>query len=118
MDTERIIEELRPIADKLGEGAEALWTYALTEVYASAVTNAVVALMFLLFTIALVKLALYCQRREVGCHDDNMLWAFLSWAGVAMTGFATLLGTIKSARMFYNPEWYAIRFIMERFIGS
>lgn len=111
---DRVIEELRPIADKLGEGAEFLWQTLIRQMYIRGVISVVVGTILLTFAVIVAPKAIRRWSRE---REDNkmrsmwsteMLLAF--WSGLIPTVVA-FIGVLQALTYgiprLINPAYYA-----------
>lgn len=112
----RLLNELKPVADKLGQGAEYVWEVAYRQVYVSAAGMILAAIV----VAALAKLFWHMRAQQyenMKTADSYSRSSHQMVAGmntilsiVSAAGSATLL--VSALMRFANPGFYAIKSLM------
>lgn len=113
---DRIIEELRPLADKLGEGAEFLWRTLMLQIYVRGIVSAILCLTIIGLYIKFVPRAYKAFRDGgTGVYSWTAEKTVGCW-GVFGGGIATALSFIflitYSIPRLINPAYYALHEIL------
>lgn len=121
-----VIEAIKPVADKIGEGAAHLYEVYTKQMVAEAIFAGIwviISLFLLIFVTAVLS-------RKV-THQDKRVSRFVAWTndtdGFAIVGFVVfyvLLGIVFSASLYdatlksINPEYYAVERIIDQVKGE
>lgn len=122
-NTERIIKELRPIADKLGEGAERVYELAVRQAIARGIGYLIVAVVLAAAVVVCIKAARWCRagfteakankdRYDYGAGDGYMFGGCAAVVGAIGSGIASLSFIYSAVLIFVNPQWAGIQEIM------
>lgn len=117
-----IDEVLRKLIDFLQGASPLVWQALIKQVYVEASARLAWAIGCGVVTYFLFKLV-NSQKAEYEkeCSDGRFLqdsaWAWL-YAGIACTAIASFGLAVSSFMWFFNPEFYAIRFILQNIGGG
>lgn len=113
---DRIITELRPLADKLGEGAEFLWRTLLIQVYVRAIVSAIICLTIIGLYVKFVPRAWVAFRDGYSGYNGWGGEKTAGFWGVFPAGVLTIVAFIVlvtySVPRFINPAYYALHEIL------
>jgi hypothetical protein len=123
-DVERIIEELRPIAEKLGEGAVEVYRLAVRQAFAHGFANLIAALLCIAICVTAVVLGLKFYRKFDELYDRKQRSYDREGAGFAfvagLCGFAAIISAVVGMTFLFqaililvNPKWAAIQEILK-----
>lgn len=114
-DVERIIEELRPLAEKLGDGAVEVYKLAVRQAIARGVGLIMLALAFLAATVIALGVVRKCRTLWVQAQDkgryegEGYLVGGVVAGVVAAVCTGTTVGLLYSAMLILiNPKWAAV----------
>lgn len=114
---DRVINELRPLAEKLGEGAEHLWAILIKQMVIRGVVSIVVGVLLVTLAAVVVPKAVRSWKeansKRASYWTADMYMAF--WVGL----FATIAGVIGGIHALtygiphlINPAFYALHEIL------
>ena len=116
---DRLIEELGPVTEKLGEGAERVYRLAVRQAMVEGVLDILAAIFFAILVYISYRVVLYAHG-EVQ-KDELSGWApggvFVALGGVTFI-FAVVIYLSEGIRNLINPHWAAFEIIMETVVGS
>jgi hypothetical protein len=106
-------QEILQLIDELKSLAPALWEVLVRQVYTEAWMQVVGAVVQLLFSgaMAWAAKAVYEQRDD----EDLSFWGFAIFAITSIGSLVVAFGWSipNAAKMFYNPNYYAIKMIID-----
>lgn len=114
---DRIIEELRPLADKLGEGAEFLWQTLMLQMYVRATVSALATLTILGIYVKFAPRAWVAFRDGKGgpytvWSTEKVAGAWFLFGGGVLAVISFLVLVTYSIPRFINPAYYALHEIL------
>jgi hypothetical protein len=105
--------------DLLKTVSPVIWQAFIKQAYSEAISYLVWALITGVGFFFLVKLFLFSTREYK--KDKYSDWDIGKWcalAGSIIAGFISVSTLITAIQWFANPEFYAIRFLLEKFTGN
>lgn len=115
---DRVIEELRPVADKLGEGAEYLWETLIRQMIIQGVISIVIGIVLITVATIVIPRAYRAWvtargERRYDLWNTTMITSF--WIGLlpliaAIFGFFHMF-TVGIPKLI-NPSYYALQEIL------
>lgn len=117
-----IDEVLKRLIEFLQGASPLVWSALIKQVYIEALARLAWAVGLLVITFLLVKLVNFQKKAYEEKYNDGRFfsdseWAWL-WAGVAATGIASFALIVSALMWFANPEFYAIRYVIEKIGGG
>ena len=112
-------DALQQVIDFLKTASPVIWQTLIRQVYSEAISYLVWAFVLGGISFALAKLFIYGTKQLD--EDTYSVWNLWRWVCVVVSGFAglTSFGILVSAiQWFANPEFYAIRFLLDRLTGN
>lgn len=106
----------------LKEASPLVWSALVKQVYIEASAKIAWAVGFLIVSLLIFKLVQYKKAEYDKEYDDGKFLTDCEWAwgyaGVALAGVLSFDHFVSAAMWFANPEFYAIRFLLEKLGGS
>ena len=117
-----IDEVLRKLIDFLQGASPLVWQSLIKQVYVEASARLAWALGFVVVTYFLFKLVNFKKAEYEKEYDDGRFFQDCGWAwvyaGIACTAITSFGLAVSSFMWFFNPEFYAIRFILQNIGGG
>lgn len=119
---EKLSEAVKVMADKLGVAAEKLYPILIKQAYVEGYINLFYAIMCLLLALVVIlivkhllkKRNMYKQTNKYNSEDDTYAYGALFASFIATILIVITAGCANWAvRALYNPEWYAIKMILD-----
>jgi hypothetical protein len=110
---------VQQLIDFVKTASPLVWNILIKQVYSEAIADLIWAFGLGGTCFVFVKVALYGFEKNK--DDEFSDWSYGKWLGVI---FATISGIISfsliigAVQWFANPEFYAIRFILEKLAGQ
>lgn len=123
-DVERIIEELRPIAEKLGEGAVEVYKLAVRQAMIEGITAFLVTLGCVFGALVAYQTVRWCQRQAAaasvkpGRYSADTEGYIIGGVVAALAGIASgivaLSYFVQGIQYLLNPKWAAVEIILRQ----
>lgn len=110
---DQIIEAIKPLADKLGEGAEALWHLSVREAIVTASLDLFWGLFFLALAITSVVMGRRLYRNSQ-TDDGEFTGILIAVLGGFMFGLISVLTIDNAIHGLFNPHWKAVEIIINQ----
>jgi len=114
-----VVEALKPFANKLGQGAEALYRIYVKQQFAVGVAEILWGLFLIVIALVLgTKLAPWLHKRireenekKSYYSDTEAYWmgVMFTWAGVLTASVVAMSLVTNGAQHLVNPQYYAIK---------
>lgn len=123
---DRLIEELRPIAEKLGEGAEELFRLAVRQAYIDGITNLAIGIALMVLCVVAYKVVRWCHNQYPEARKarsfgggDGYLFGGVVTVFVGLIAFGLSIGCLVTAiNALANPQFYAAQRLLESVTGG
>lgn len=117
-DVERIIEELRPVAEKLGEGAVEVYKLAVRQALIEGLSSGIVCLMLFGLTFGGVMIARYLWRKSEAqsssyTAENFRMGGILTLVASVVTLIIGVVYLIEALQYVLNPKWAAVEQILK-----
>ena len=110
---------LRELIEFVKDASPEVWRILLKQAYVDAAGAAIWAIGLLAATVALYKLTRYgIQRHEEDSYSMWDLGATFSGVTGAISAILAIANLISVFQKFLNPEFYAVRFILQQLGGG
>ena len=107
---DRLLEALEPVAEKLGQGAEFLWRTIVNQAIVDGITFTFVGVVLFVATFILAtKVVPYLIDRDGGWYGMAIAASVVAFG----VGIAALSFTLDGMRHLINPEFYAVRELLD-----
>lgn len=115
-------EVLQELVAFLKEASPLVWSALIEQVYIEASAKIAWAVAFLVIAVVCYKVvkwqkSVYDKEWDDGKFLTDCPWAWL-YAGVGLSGALSFGHFVSAAMWFANPEFYAIRFLLEKLGGG
>ena len=114
-----IEEVLSQLIAFLQEASPLVWATLIKQVYVEAVADLIWAIGLIVVCILLAKLGNYGRKESE--KDKYSEWGFWFWFVYLSSAFAVLISFslfVSALMQFVNPEFYAIRYILQQITGT
>lgn len=105
---DRLIEELRPLAEKVGEGSEYLWEVSYRQALIAGITDLILASILLLVIVVAFFIARHITNTDDSYPDDApppyAIWAIPS----IFISMFFMLFLVSGLKRVLNPGYYAL----------
>jgi uncharacterized protein YqhQ len=114
-------ETIQKLIELFEQLSPKIWAILMKQVYIEATASLFWGLAVGAITLGFSSLGFHHRKKyqkDTYKNDDNSMWAWISWGTAGISMIICVLIMISAIQHFANPEFYAIRFLLQQIPGN
>ena len=113
-----IDEVLRKLIEFVQEASPLIWQTLVKQVYAEAVGHVVWLVAAVGLSVLIYRFCIWMKKIDDEANDTDITLQLVGWVALILLGAFITFQATESFKMFFNPEYYAIKLILANMGGG